>query len=83
MKMWQKLFLGFLVVISIVAAAGYVSIQMSQEELKKSFGETSAKLASGRTMVATEVMPKRMNMVELRKMGNRVAWKSAIPDNGE
>ncbi|NQT03231.1 MAG: HAMP domain-containing protein, partial [Planctomycetes bacterium] len=42
----EKLFLGFLVVVAIVAAMGYVSIQMSQEELQKSIGEASVTLAS-------------------------------------
>jgi DNA polymerase II large subunit len=46
MKMWQKLFLGFVIVITIVAIEGYVCIHLSQKELQKNIEETSALLAS-------------------------------------
>ena len=46
MKMWQKLFLGFVIVITIVAIEGYVCIHLSQNELQKNIEETSASLAS-------------------------------------
>jgi len=44
--MLQKLFLGFLTVITIVAIMGYVCIHLSQKELQKNIGETSISLAS-------------------------------------
>jgi signal transduction histidine kinase len=46
MKMWQKLFLGFVTVITIVAIEGYICIHLSQKELQKNIEETSASLAS-------------------------------------